>query len=70
MLIRLRLELSHLREHEVKHSFQDPDDPNCDKDIETLPNFLLHCPNYLDEGSTFLNIINSSQSMAIIIQTI
>ena len=60
-LLRLRLSLSHLREHKLKHSFQDSLNPICSRrnDIETSGHFLLHCPNFLKERSTFLNIIGS-----------
>ena len=47
LLTRLRLGLSHLREHKFKHGFQD-----------TL-NFLLSCPNYSDERLTLLSKIRN-----------
>ena len=61
LLTRLRLGLTHLREHKFKHSFQDPLNPicSCDNDIETSTYFLLHCPNVSNERLTFLNIIGS-----------
>ena len=57
LLTRLRLGLSHLREHKFKHGFQDSLNPicSCGNDIETLAHFLLHCPHYSHERSTFLN---------------
>ena len=44
-LTRLRLDLSHLREHKIKHNFQDTliQICNCGKDIETSCHYLLHC---------------------------
>ena len=41
--IKLRLSLSHLREHKFKHSFQDTINPlcNCGQDIESSTHFLL-----------------------------
>ena len=61
LLTRLRLGLSHLREHKFKHSFQDSLNPicSCGDDIETLAHFLLHCPHYSHERSTFLNTIRN-----------
>ena len=43
---RLRLGLSHLREHKSKYNFQDSINPlcNCGHDIESKTYFLLHCP--------------------------
>ena len=40
---RLRVSLSHLREHMFKHSFQDTLNPicNCGEDIETTSHYLL-----------------------------
>ena len=57
LLTRLRLGLSHLCEHKLKHSFQDILNPicSCGNDIETSAHFLLHCPHYSNERSTFLN---------------
>ena len=59
--LRLRLGLSHVRKHKFKHSFQDSLNAicSCDNDIETSAHFLHHCPNYSNERSTFLNIIES-----------
>ena len=57
----LRLGLSHLREHKFKHGFQDSLNPicSCGNDIETSAHFLLHCPHYSNERSTFLNTIRN-----------
>ena len=59
LLTRLRVDLIHLREHKFRHGFQDSLDPicSCGNDIETLVHFLLHCPHYFHERSTFLNTI-------------
>ena len=61
LLTRLRLGLSHLCEHKFKQSFQDLLNPicTCGNDIETSAHYLLHCPNFSNERSTFLNIIGS-----------
>ena len=49
MLIRLRLGLSHLREHKFRHNFNDTIDPFClcgTNSLETSEHFLLHCPTF------------------------
>ena len=45
-ITRLRFDLSHLREHESMHSFQDTINPLCNGglDIESTEDFLLRCP--------------------------
>ena len=47
LLTKLRLGLSHLREHKFKHSFQDCLNPLClcGNEIETSTHYLLHCPS-------------------------
>ena len=52
--IRLRLGLSHLREHKFKHSFQDTLNPFCDCgcETETTGHFPLHCPQFYIERNT------------------
>ena len=61
LLTRLRLGLSHLREHKFKHSFQDTLNPlcSCGKEVETTFHFLLSCPNYSDERLTLLSKIRN-----------
>ena len=61
LLTRLRLCSSLLYEHKFKHSSQDSFNPICNwgKDIETLVHFPIHCPNYQNERSTFLNLIGN-----------
>ena len=56
---RLRLGLSHLREHKFQHNFQDCLNPlcSCGKDVESTSHFLLHCPFFTKERSTLLNTI-------------
>ena len=63
-LTRLRLGLSHLREHKFKHNFQDTLNPicSCGKDTETTYHFLLHCPNHLNERMIMLNTIKAVDS--------
>ena len=56
-ITRLRLGLSHLREHKFKYSFQDSLNPfcSCGLDIESTAHFLLHCPTYITERHTLLS---------------
>ena len=58
LITRLRLGLSHLRELKFRHNFQDTLNPICicGDDIKTTIQYLLHCPNYLDERRTLLHI--------------
>ena len=60
-ITRLRLGLSHLRYHILKHNFQDSLNPlcNCGLIIETTSHYLLHCPLFADERKTFLSNIKS-----------
>ena len=53
-ITRLRLGLSHLREHKFKHNFQNTINPICDcgLDIETTAHFLLRCQIYDHSRST------------------
>ena len=64
LLTRLRVGLSHLREHKFKHAFLDSLNPicSCGQNIETLSHFLLHCSNYSNERLTFVNIIRNIDS--------
>ena len=64
LVTRLRLGLSHLREHKFKHSFQDTLNPlcSCGVDIETTSHYFLHCPLFHAERSTLLNNINENDS--------
>ena len=59
LLTRLRLGLSHLRDHKFKHNFQDTHNPicNCGEDIETSCHYLLHCSLYTNERLAFLNVV-------------
>ena len=56
-ITRIRLGLSHLREHKFKHSFQDTLNPicNCGNDVEFAIHFFLHYPLYSNERHTLLN---------------
>ena len=59
-ITRLRLGLSHLREHKFKHSFQDTINPlcSCGLDIESIEHFL-HCPQFVNERRTLLSTISN-----------
>ena len=59
LITRLRLDLSHLRDHKFKHNFLECINPifRCNKNIETTVLYLLHCPNFSDERSIFFNSI-------------
>ena len=59
LLTRLRLGLSHLRDHKFKHIFQDLLNPicNCRNDVETTTHYLLHCPVFFDERLILINNI-------------
>ena len=47
-LTRIRLGLSLLADHKLRHNFQDCVNPicSCVQEIETSVHFLLHCSNY------------------------
>ena len=55
LITRLRVGMSHLREHKFKHNFDDCLNPicSCGLDIESTSHFLLHCPTFNDERYTF-----------------
>ena len=61
LITRLRLGLSHLREHKFKHSFQDTINPlcNCGQDIESATHFFLLCLFFSNERRTLLSTIRS-----------
>ena len=61
LLTRLRLGLSHLREHKSKHGFLDTINPCCDcgANVESTVHFFLHCTFYDDLRTTLLNKIRT-----------
>ena len=61
LLTRLRLGLSHLPDHTLKHSFQDSLNPicNCGTDVETTTHYLLRCPLFSDERFILINNIRN-----------
>ena len=60
LITRLRLGLSHLREHKFNHNFQNCIDPlcSCGMDIESTSHFFLHCPIFDDKRITLLSTLN------------
>ena len=57
-LTRLRLQLSHLREHKFRHNFQDTLNPLCSCNLfesESVNHFLLLCPIYINQRKTLLD---------------
>ena len=61
LITRLRLELSHLREHKVKYNFQNCLNPlcSCGSSIESTSHFFLHCPIFRDKRHTLLSTLNN-----------
>ena len=61
LLTRLRLGLSHLRDHKFRYCFQHTLNPlyDCDNDTETIMHFFLHCPSFHAPRQTLLNNIKN-----------
>ena len=59
-MTRLRLGLSHLREHIFNHDFQNCINSLCSfgLDIESTSHFFLHCPLFDDKRITLLRTLN------------
>ena len=64
LITRLRLGLSHFREHKFNHSFEDTINAlcNCGQDIESSTNFFLHFPFFIIERRSLLSTIRSLDS--------
>ena len=64
---RLRVGLSHLKEHKFRHNFQDTTDPFCDcrsGSVEDSKHYLLHCSNFNSQRLDLFNgLSNSSISL-------
>ena len=60
-LTRHLLDLSHLREHKSKHSFQDSLNPlcRCGAEVQSTTHILLHCPIYIMIGSPSLALLET-----------
>ena len=61
LITRFTLDISHLREYKFRHSSQVTLNSiySCGDDIETTIHYLHHCPNYLDERNTLLDILQN-----------
>ena len=62
LLSRLRMGLSHLKEHKFKHGFSDSVLPLCSCGLlesETTEHFLLRCKSYITERNYFLDQVNN-----------
>ena len=61
---RLRLGLSHLREHKLRHSFQYTLNSfcSCALDVETNMHFFLYCPYFTNQRRTLLSTVNDTDS--------
>ena len=64
LITRLRLGLSHLREHKFKHSFQEIISTLCKygQDIESATHFFLHSLFFFNERRTLVSTIYSLDS--------
>ena len=64
LITRLRLGLSHLREHKFKHSFQDTVNPLCNSghDTESSTHFFFDCLYFINERHTLLRTLRSLDS--------
>ena len=62
LLSRLRLGLSHLRQHKFKNSFQDSLNPFCScgkGEVKTSSHYLFYCSYYSEERLALLNTIKN-----------
>ena len=62
LLTRLRVRLSHLREHKFRHNFLDTINPLCscnNLEIESINHYLLHCPFYTEIRKALLDNITN-----------
>ena len=59
LLTRLRVNLSHLREHKFRHNFLDTLNPlcSCGLEIESLKHYLLHCSFYTFKRKVLLDSV-------------
>ena len=60
-IIKLRIDVSHLWQHKIKHSFQDFLKPicNCRLNIEWTLFYFVHCPIYHIERQTLLSTVRN-----------
>ena len=64
LITRVRLELSHLREHNFRYNFQNYFNPlcSCGSSIDSTSHFLLHCPVFHDKRHSLLSTLNNIDS--------
>ena len=64
LITRLRVGLSHSREHKFKHKFPVTINPlsNCGQDIESSTQFFVHYPYFINERCTLLSTLRSLDS--------
>lgn len=57
---RIRLGLTHLRDHKVKHGLLVSLNPicSCGLDIETTYHYLRHCPNFINQRTLLINNVS------------
>ena len=65
LLTRLRLGLSYLNEHKIKHGFNDTINPICiwGGDTESINHVFLHCSEYCEARQTLFDNIQSINKM-------
>ena len=64
LVTKLRTDISRLRKHKLKHSFQDSLNPicRCSTDVESCLHFFLHWPLFQNEGLILLSIVKNIDS--------
>ena len=62
LITRLRSGLSHLKEHKLKHSFQDTLSPlrSCGNEVESSEHFFIHSPQFAYKRRTFMSTLGNS----------
>ena len=71
-ITRLRLGLTHLRDHKFKHGFLDYFNLicSCGLDVETTCHYLLHCPNFTNERSILLKVVSTINDSSYLLVTL
>ena len=64
LLTRLRVGLSHLREHKFRHNFQDTINPlcSCSLEVESTSHFFLRCQNFITPRTNLMNELRKLDS--------
>ena len=64
LLTRLRVGLSHLKEHKFRHNFQDTINPlcSCSLEIESTSHFFLRCQNFITPRTNLMNELRKLDS--------